>query len=136
MAPKGGYEITWSSFNNGTGESTPIGSPATSQEERAPAPSSVSGDFVKASIRAIDPPHAPWSKPVEVFFRRSGWQLETRWSRAVEDRDAGLRDAEGEMRNAGFVAILLSIALAPVAREQPASYQDLLALFKEWRTFQ
>ena len=37
-APKGGYEITWSSFNNGTGESTPIGSPATSQEERAPAP--------------------------------------------------------------------------------------------------
>ena len=76
-APKGGYEITWSSFNNGTGESTPIGSPATSQEERAPAPSNVSGDFVKASIRAIDPPHAPWSKPVEVFFRRSGgsWKL-------------------------------------------------------------
>ena len=35
-----------------------------------------------------------------------------------------------------IVAILLSIALAPVAREQPASYQDLLALFKEWRTFQ
>ena len=76
-APKGGYEITWSSFNNGTGESTPIGSPATSQEERAPAPSNVSGDFVKASIRAIDPPHAPWSKPVEVFFRRSAgsWKL-------------------------------------------------------------
>jgi hypothetical protein len=76
-APKGGYEITWSSFNNGTAESTPIGSPATAPEERAQAPASISGDFVKASIRAVDPPHAPWAKPVEVFFRRSGgnWKL-------------------------------------------------------------
>ena len=75
--PKGGYEVTWSSFNNGTGESTPVGSPTTSQDERAQAPSGVSGDFVKVSIRAIDPPHAPWSKPVDVYFRRSGgsWQL-------------------------------------------------------------
>ena len=76
-APKGGYEVTWSSFNNGTGASTPIGSPTTSQEERAQAPSGLSGDFVKASIRAIDPPHAPWSVPVDLFFRKSGagWQL-------------------------------------------------------------
>ena len=42
------------------------------------------------------------------------------------------------MRHLSFsvVAILLSLASAPVAREQPASYQGLLALFAEWRTFQ
>ena len=76
-APKGGYEVTWSSFNNGTGTSSPIGSPATSQGESAQAPSGLSGEIIKASIRAIDPPHAPWSKAVEVYFRRSGgsWQL-------------------------------------------------------------
>jgi hypothetical protein len=75
--PKGGYEVTWSSFNNGTGESSPIGSPSTSQNEQAQAPSGISGEFVKVSIRAVDPPHAPWSKPVDAYFRRSGgrWQL-------------------------------------------------------------
>jgi hypothetical protein len=67
-APKGGYEVTWASFNNGTGEATAIGSPASSQDERAQVPSGASGDYLKASIRAVDPPHAPLFNTVEVFL--------------------------------------------------------------------
>jgi hypothetical protein len=78
-APKGGYEATWATFNNGTGESSPIGSPVTSAEERVQVPSSISGgeQFVKVSIRALEPPHAPWATPVNVYLRRSGggWQI-------------------------------------------------------------
>jgi hypothetical protein len=77
-SPNGGYEATWASFNNGTGESTPIGSPVTAQDERLEAPSGIAGHpFVEVSIRAIKPVHAPWSTPVKVCFRRSGtaWQL-------------------------------------------------------------
>jgi hypothetical protein len=76
-APKGGYEVAWSSFNNGTGESAPIGSPTTSQEERVQAPSGLSGEYIKASISAKGAADAPWSVPVDVYFRKSGggWQL-------------------------------------------------------------
>ena len=77
-APKGGYEATWASFNNGTGESTPIGSPVTAGEERVPAPSGIAAaQLLQVSIRAIDPAHAPWSVPVKVYFRRAqnAWQL-------------------------------------------------------------
>ena len=77
-APTGGYETTWASFDNGTGESTPIGSPLATHEERMQAPSGISGmQWLEVSIRAKDPVHAPWSTPVKVYFRRSGtaWQL-------------------------------------------------------------
>jgi hypothetical protein len=76
--PNGGYEVTWASFNNGTGESTPIGSPMTAHDDRVQAPSGISGQpFVKLSIRAMEPVHAPWSTPVHVYFRRAGsaWEL-------------------------------------------------------------
>ncbi len=78
-APKGGYEAAWLAFSNGTGESTPIGSPVTSSEERFPVPAGIGADqqFLKVSIRALEPPLTPWATPVHVYFRRSvgGWQL-------------------------------------------------------------
>jgi hypothetical protein len=79
-APKGGYEAVWATFENGGGTSKPIGSPVTSQEERFNAPGNLPrGDqaFIKVSIRAVDPAHAPWSVPVDVYFRRAGaaWKL-------------------------------------------------------------
>ena len=78
-APKGGYEATWATFNNGTGEASPIGSPVSSADERVLLPASIpdGGQFLKGSIRAVDPPHAPWATPVNVYLRRSGggWQL-------------------------------------------------------------
>ena len=78
-APKGGYEATWATFNNGTGEASAIGSPVTSADQRVQLPASVPGgeQFVKVAIRAVDPQHAPWATPVNVYLRRSGggWQL-------------------------------------------------------------
>lgn len=79
-APKQGYQAVWSTFNNGTGEARQIGSPVTSLEERVAAPAGLPRDersFIKVSIRALEPPHAPWAVPVDVYFQRSGgaWKL-------------------------------------------------------------
>ena len=75
--PKGGYEATWATFNNGTGESTAIGSPVVATEERVRLPSEASAQFLKVSIRGIDPPHASWATPVNVYLRRAGgaWEV-------------------------------------------------------------
>ncbi len=79
-APKGGYQATWARYDNATGSTQPIGSPTTSRDEKIAAPSGLpSGDgtFVKVSIVAVDPPHLTWTKPVDVYFRRTsgGWHL-------------------------------------------------------------
>ena len=79
-APKQGYQAVWSSFNNATGDARQIGSPTTSQQERLQRPGDLpqgDGAFVKISVRAVEPPHAPWSTPVDVYFRRTGgaWRL-------------------------------------------------------------
>ena len=79
-APKQGYEAVWSTFDNTAGTTRQIGSPVTSQEERFAAPAGLprgDGTYIKVSIRAVDPPHAPWGVPVDVYFRRAagGWQL-------------------------------------------------------------
>ena len=78
-APRGGYGATWYRFNNGTGAADPIGSP-TAGQDRLPVANDLPrdpGSCVKVSIHAIDPPHAPWTAPVDVYFRRAGnsWQL-------------------------------------------------------------
>ncbi len=79
-APKQGYQATWYRFNNGTGAADQIGSPTTTSQERLQAPADLPRDansYVKVSVRAVEPPHAPWATPVDVYFRRAGsaWQL-------------------------------------------------------------
>jgi hypothetical protein len=79
-APKQGYQAAWYRFNNGTGAADQIGSPTTSTQERLQAPADLPRDansYVKVSVRAVEPPHAPWATPVDVYFRRAGsaWQL-------------------------------------------------------------
>jgi hypothetical protein len=79
-APAKGYQAAWSTFNNATGEARPIGSPVISAQERVQAPGGLpgsDGSFVKVSVSAIEPPYAPWSTPVDVYFRRTGgaWTL-------------------------------------------------------------
>jgi hypothetical protein len=79
-APRQGYQATWYRFNNGTGASDPIGSPTTSSQLRLAAPADLPRDansYVRVSVRALEPPHAPWARPVDVYFRRAGnaWQL-------------------------------------------------------------
>jgi len=78
--PKGGYQTTWYRFDNTTRESQAIGSPTTARDARLQAPSDLprgDGAFIRASVSAVDPPHAAWSKPVDVYFRRTGdaWKL-------------------------------------------------------------
>jgi hypothetical protein len=79
-APKGGYQATWYRFDNSTRTSQAVGSATTSREPRLQAPSDLprgDGTFIRASVIAVDPPHASWTKPVDVYFRRTGdtWKL-------------------------------------------------------------
>jgi hypothetical protein len=79
-APKGGYQVSWSRYDNGAGTSQPIGSPVNTREERLQAPSALpqgDGVYIKASISAVDAPHRSWATPVDVYFKRAagGWQL-------------------------------------------------------------
>ena len=78
--PKKGYQATWHRFDNGSGSSQPIGSATPSATTRVQGPSDLprgDGTFLKVSVSAIEPPHEPWSKPVDVYFRRTGgaWKL-------------------------------------------------------------
>jgi hypothetical protein len=78
--PKGGYRAAWYRFDNATGDAEPIGTPLTSAIERVEAPSGLprsEGSFVKVAVAAVDPVHAPWATPVDVYFKRTagGWKL-------------------------------------------------------------
>ena len=78
-APAKGYEAVWARFDNATGQATAIGT-TTATQGQIQAPSGVpsgSGSFVKVSVRALEAPHAPWTQPVDVYFRRDGggWTL-------------------------------------------------------------
>jgi hypothetical protein len=77
--PAKGYEAVWARFDNATQQASPIGTVnATSERVQGP-PGLPTGDgtFVKVSIRATEAPHAPWTVPVDVYFRRDGgrWTL-------------------------------------------------------------
>lgn len=74
------YEVSWFTFDNATGESTPIGSPVPATGTQASAPSGLptaTGSFVRVDIKAVNPPDPSWTVPVRAFFKRtgSGWTL-------------------------------------------------------------
>ena len=79
-APKQGYQAAWYRFNNATAAADQIGAPTSATDGRLKGPADLpreAGSYVKISIHAVEPPHAPWAKPVDVYFRRAGngWQL-------------------------------------------------------------
>jgi hypothetical protein len=80
-APKQGYQATWYRFNNGSGAADQIGSATTTtSQERLQAPADLPRDansYVKVSVSAVEPPHAPWATPVDIYFRRAdnAWRL-------------------------------------------------------------
>jgi hypothetical protein len=78
-APDGGYRAEWFEFDNATGAARPIGAVTTSQSESLEAPSlpSADGTYVKVSVSCPDSKHESWSRPVDVYFRKSarGWTL-------------------------------------------------------------
>ena len=78
-APKGGYQAAWARFDNGTARLSRLAAPTTGRE-RLQAPGDLpqgEGVYIKASVSAVDGPHAAWATPVDVYFRRTGgqWQL-------------------------------------------------------------
>jgi hypothetical protein len=78
--PEQGYRATWSTFDNTTGSTTPIGSPTSGPGTEIPSSGalpSAPGAFVKIGIVAVGPVAKPWTEPVDVYFRRvaTGWQL-------------------------------------------------------------
>jgi hypothetical protein len=75
---KNAYKAVWSIFNNDTGALTPVGeSNSSSHQIAAPKGLPEKAAFVMAEVRAVDPPHPSWIKPVRVTFNRTsgGWKL-------------------------------------------------------------
>ena len=75
----GGYRAAWAEYDNASGESHPLGE-SRSAGTRLEAPAALPprpGAFVRAAVRAVDPPRAAWTRPVHVYFRRAaeGWTL-------------------------------------------------------------
>ena len=80
QAPRDGYFLEWSQFDNATGAETAIGSISVAQGAQAIAPGLLPhalGGFVKAAIAARGTGHAVWTRPIFVYFRRTtgGWSL-------------------------------------------------------------
>jgi len=79
--PAGGYRAAWFAFDNVTQVARSIGEPVASREEKIAAPAGVremrEGSYLEVSVTALDPAHPSWSRPIDVYFRRttSGWRL-------------------------------------------------------------
>ena len=80
QAPREGYFLSWSQFDNATGAETPLGSLSVAEGAQANAPGLLPGAlgaFVKVAISARGTGHAVWTRPIDVYFRRiaDGWSL-------------------------------------------------------------
>jgi hypothetical protein len=78
--PPEGYELSWFTFDNGSGTATPIGTPVRSERTQANAPAELrpgAATMVRVDIKAVKPPDASWQIPVRAYFRRqdAGWKL-------------------------------------------------------------
>jgi hypothetical protein len=73
------WGAAWSLFNNDTGVASPLGETKAEREQmRAPSNlPSAAGTYVVVEVRALNPPHVSWGKPVRVTFWRTGegWKL-------------------------------------------------------------
>jgi hypothetical protein len=82
--PPASYAATWSVLNNSTGHASLLGESA-GETLRLHAPASLPqgvGDLVQVDIRAGGTPHAAWTDPIRVVFRRQ----EGRWHLVGTDR--------------------------------------------------
>jgi hypothetical protein len=73
------YHARWSRFDNATGQAAAFGQ-TSAAEPSLPAPAgllSAAGDYLKVQVRAEAAANPSWSRPVDLYFRRSGggWQL-------------------------------------------------------------
>lgn len=77
-APPKGYKADWFTFDNATGDTSPISS-TTAEGADLPVPTlpSAADAFVKVEISATGAEQASWATPVSAYFRRAanGWKL-------------------------------------------------------------
>jgi hypothetical protein len=79
-APPGGYGAEWSTFDNATGQSQPLGTGAPSPQRAMMAPGALpaaAGSYVRIQVSAQAPARDEWTRPVSVYFTRAanGWRL-------------------------------------------------------------
>jgi hypothetical protein len=76
--PPDGYELTWSRFDNATGEAVgePVQVSSSGPPSAAPAVVLSNSEFVQVRVRTAHPDHPAWRLPVTIVFRReaAGWR--------------------------------------------------------------
>src|SRR5262249_42161219 len=78
--PAGGYTAEFAAFDNMTNQAVPIAKAGTTEGERIQAPPGLPGKdgaFIKIQVAALQPQHASWSVPIDVYFKREAgrWKL-------------------------------------------------------------
>lgn len=78
--PAGGYTVTWSRFDNATGDAVALGTPSTTTDRRVKATATLPatpGSYIKVQIAAVRSAQPSWAVPVAVYFRRAAnaWTL-------------------------------------------------------------
>jgi hypothetical protein len=79
-SPAVGYRVSWARFDNGTGETRPLGDTLVSTTSTLPTPPelpSADGVIIRADVSATAADPAAWQRPVHIYFRRAGatWAL-------------------------------------------------------------
>jgi hypothetical protein len=79
QGPEPRYAGQWMRLDNATGDTAPLGAPATGSGGRLAGPGTVPSEvtFLTVDLRAEEAAHPAWQQPVRVTFRRwgGGWQL-------------------------------------------------------------
>ena len=72
--PPAEYRVSWATYDNTTGATTPSGHGERYAEPRIPLPTTLARgtEYLMAEVRAIHSEYPAWRTPVRLFFRRTG----------------------------------------------------------------